>query len=144
MNRDGIKTIIGLLVIGLIIVATFLYGNHQRQAQLRHDEDLKRQQTASQTAPQTAPQATTTPVMSKTSPQASVPSSTPNPIQGQGNAVTAPQTGGSALSTATTTTPRTGADAMVPIALLALIISGVYYVRSRREVVFALVPSKRH
>ena len=140
MNRDGIKTIIGLLVIGLIIVATFLYGNHQRQAQLRHDEDLKRQQTASQTAPQ----ATTTPVMSKTSPQASVPSSTPNPIQGQGNAVTVPQTGGSALSTTTTTTPRTGADAMVPIALLALIISGVYYVRSRREVVFALVPSKRH
>ncbi|MEO7617348.1 MAG: hypothetical protein ABIS59_00740 [Candidatus Saccharibacteria bacterium] len=140
MNRDGLKTIIGLLVIGLIIVATFLYGNHQRQAQLRHDEDLKRQQ---QKVTQTTPQATTSPAAS-TSPQASVPSSTPNPIQGQGKVTTAPQAGGTAMSTSTnSTTPRTGAGEMAPVALLALIASGVYYRRSRREIVFALVPSKR-
>jgi lysozyme family protein len=138
VNRDGLKTIIGLLVIGLIIVATFLYGNHQRQAQLRHDEDLKRQQ---QKVTQTTPQATKSPAAS-TSPQASVPSSTPNPIQGQGKVTAAPQTGGTAM-TETNTTPRTGAGEMAPIALLALIASGVYYRRSRREVVFALVPTKR-
>src|SRR4029078_2296942 len=46
MKRDTVKTLIGLLIIGIIVVATFLYGNAQRQAQLRHDQDVKKQQEA--------------------------------------------------------------------------------------------------
>lgn len=138
MNRDGLKTVIGLLVIGLIIVATFLYGNNQRQAQLRHDQDLKKQQ---QTAAQVTPQATATPAMS-TKPQPSVVAPTSNTIQGSAAKTAAPQTGGSG-TVAQSTTPRTGPDALAPIALLALIGAGVFYRRSRREVVFALAPSKR-
>ena len=142
MNRDGVKTVIGLLVIGLIIVATFLYGNNQRQAQLRHDQDLKRLQSVSQTSPQTTPKAAPTPSKS-TALQPGVPAPTSNPIQGRGNAVTtAPQTGGT-VAAGSSSTPKTGPDAIAPIALLALIGAGVYYRRSRRELASALVATKR-
>ncbi len=44
MKRDSVKTAVGLFIIAGIVVATFLYGNSQRQAQLRHDQDVKNQQ----------------------------------------------------------------------------------------------------
>jgi hypothetical protein len=44
MKRDSIKTAVGLVIIAGIVVATFLYGNTQRQAQIRHDQDVKNQQ----------------------------------------------------------------------------------------------------
>jgi hypothetical protein len=47
MNRDTVKTLAGLLVIGAIVVATFLYGNAQRQSQLKHDQNVKNQQASS-------------------------------------------------------------------------------------------------
>ena len=46
MKRDTVKTLAGLIIIGGIVVATFLYGNSQRQAQLAHDQDVKKQQEA--------------------------------------------------------------------------------------------------
>lgn len=141
MNRDGVKTIIGLLVIGLIIVATFLYGNHQRQAQLRHDQDVKKQSGVTQATPQA------TPTTNKSaSSQASVPSPSANPLQGQGSTsststVKSPQTGGTAIVTPATT-PKTGAGEMAPIALVGLALAGIYYRRSRRELVGALIAIK--
>lgn len=44
MNRDTVKTLAGLVIIGVIVVATFLYGNAQRQNQLKHDANVKQQQ----------------------------------------------------------------------------------------------------
>ena len=44
MKRDSIKTAVGLVIIAGIVVATFLYGNAQRQTQIRHDQDVKNQQ----------------------------------------------------------------------------------------------------
>ena len=41
MRKDLIKSTVGLLVIGLIILATFLYGNKQRQDQVLRDQDAK-------------------------------------------------------------------------------------------------------
>jgi regulatory protein YycH of two-component signal transduction system YycFG len=49
MKRDTLKTIIALVVIGLIVVVTFLYGNSQRQAQLRRDQAAKEKTTTTQT-----------------------------------------------------------------------------------------------
>ena len=145
VNRDGVKTVIGLLIIGLIIVATFLYGNHQRQAQLRHDEDLKRQQQLTlQVTPQVStPKASTSPVVSsKSQPAVATPSA--NVIQGQGAKTTPSVTPTPGKSVAdTSTTPKTGPGEW-SVALLALIGAGVYYRRSRRELGMALVsPSRR-
>lgn len=41
---DIIKTVGSVLIIGGIIVATFLYGNRQRVEQARRDADIKKQQ----------------------------------------------------------------------------------------------------
>lgn len=48
MKKDILTTIGGLVAVGLIVVATFLYGNHQRQQQLRTQE---KPQTAQQAQP---------------------------------------------------------------------------------------------
>jgi hypothetical protein len=142
VNRDGVKTIIGLLVIGLIIVATFLYGNSQRQAQLRQDQDIKKQGDfkVTQATPQTTPSTTTS-----TTSQASVPSPTANPIQGQGTKKqgTTPLVTDSSTHTVTTT-PKTGPSAFAPLAILALLAAGLYYRRSRRELIAALVRTERN
>lgn len=68
MKRDSVKTAVGLFIIAGIVVATFLYGNSQRQAQLRHDQDVKNQQAkATATLPSASasvkPTATPTPVV---------------------------------------------------------------------------------
>lgn len=55
MSRDTVKTLAGLLIIGIIVVATFLYGNAQRQSQLK-----KQQQTADQSQ-QSQPSQSATP-----------------------------------------------------------------------------------
>lgn len=44
MSRDLLKTIGGLALIAAIVVATFLYGNKQRQEQVRRDQEIKQQQ----------------------------------------------------------------------------------------------------
>ena len=145
MNRDGIKTVIGLLVIGLIIVATFLYGNHQRQAQLQHDQDLKRQkQDVSQMNPTaTVKPAPSTSVAPVPKPQPGVATPTANAIQGQGSGTVTPHAASSATPgkvTVADTTPKTGPDAVASVlALIALISSGVYYRRSKRELALARI-----
>lgn len=44
MKKDVLTTIGGLVLVGLVVVATFLYGSQQRQNQARQDQDLKKQQ----------------------------------------------------------------------------------------------------
>ena len=52
MNRDLLKTIGGILIIAAIVVATFLYGNQQRQEQVRRDQALQEQQNQAEEAGQ--------------------------------------------------------------------------------------------
>jgi len=52
--RDTVKTLAGLVIIAVIVVATFLYGNAQRQAQLKHDQQIKLQQAKTTTSQQVA------------------------------------------------------------------------------------------
>src|SRR5665213_3409768 len=44
MNRDVLTTVGGLILVGVVVVATFLYGNQQRQAQLRQQQTTQKQQ----------------------------------------------------------------------------------------------------
>lgn len=41
LNRDFLKTLGGILIIGAIVVATFLIGNQQRQDQIRSEQAAK-------------------------------------------------------------------------------------------------------
>lgn len=78
MKRDSLKTVIGLAIIGGIVVATFLYGNAQRQAQLRRDQDVKNQQSKVAAASPTASATVKPQVSASIKPQSSVkPTSTP-------------------------------------------------------------------
>lgn len=61
MSRDTVKTLAGLLVIGVIVVATFLYGNAQRQSQLKHDQTVKNQQASNLKTDQPTSTATVAP-----------------------------------------------------------------------------------
>lgn len=57
LNRDFLKTLGGILVIGAIVVATFLYGNRQRQEQIKKEELAKQEQSEQQAQNQNQPQA---------------------------------------------------------------------------------------
>jgi len=109
MKRDTIKTIAGLVIIGGIVVATFLYGNAQRQAQLAHDQDVKKQQEvkaqeqAKVASPSVAPATGTT--SSNTAP---VKTPASNTIQGSTTATTG---GTGTVAGAASTTPTTGGTA---------------------------------
>lgn len=156
MKRDTLRTLGGVVVICLIVVATFMYGNSQRQAQIRHDQDVKAQQEAkASTTPQASPTAApsnspavasngtsnTAPVNtpssnsiqgSGASPSASPkPSSSPTPSSSPQVAVTTPDTGGSAAM------PQTGPAADGLLAIAAITAVGMAYTRSRRAVLQA-------
>ncbi len=158
MTRDAVKTIIGLVIIAAIVVATFLYGNAQRKAQVNHDQAAKQQTQATamatvtppaqsssggkpttNTAPVQTPQANTiqggkTPTPTK-SPKASP---TPKPVTTGGSGVvaggTTPQTGGTGAPLPQTgpATPIAGAFGAGAIVFMALAVR-----RSRRAIVAA-------
>lgn len=117
MKRDTVKTLAGLVVIAVIVVATFLYGNAQRQAQLNRD-NAKKQQTAS-ASPQasTSASASPTPATSGTpsSNTAPVQSPTGNSLQGTGGSGTQ-QPGQVAGSQATPTPSASPAPSATPTA----------------------------
>lgn len=152
MKSDTIKTVIGLIVIGGIVVATFLYGNAQRQAQLSHDQDVKKQQEAKATpaSPEASPSATATATAgSNTAPVASpaansiqgsaspTPSATATPAVA--SASTVPNTGGSG---APAPLPDTGPEL---IGLLGMSSIGVmaFGVRRSRKATLKAMRTKR-
>jgi LPXTG-motif cell wall-anchored protein len=98
MKRDTVKTLAGLLVIGVIVVATFLYGNAQRRSQLKHDQDVKRQQDAKsaeqarKAQPSASAQATGTPLAGgqQANNTAPVKSPTSNDLQGSNKGTPTP------------------------------------------------------
>jgi hypothetical protein len=165
--RDTVKTLAGLVIIAIIVVATFLYGNSQRQAQLKHDQQVKQQQQATAnggqtsasrssatTAPSTAPTASSQPVTNT----APVQSPTSNSVQGSAlnSAAPAPvksspaQTSAKVASGSLSTTggvatplPQTGS----PIGSLigvAAVIGAIVAVRHSRQAVLAAARSHRN
>jgi uncharacterized protein HemX len=89
LNKDLIKTGGAVLLIAVIVVATFLYGNSQRQEQVRKDQAAKQEQerkaNEEQTAQNTAQPADDNTAASATPTQTSA--STPSPSK-------TPSTGG--------------------------------------------------
>lgn len=85
MRKDLIKTVLGVVLVGLVIVATYLYGNHQTQVQKQKEQSLQQARSStSQNQSQPAP-------ASKPASKATAPV-TQTPAQPQPS--TMPQTGG--------------------------------------------------
>lgn len=79
MRRDLVVTIGGMILVGLIVVATFLYGNQQHQAELRLAQEQQRQATPAPPAAATA----TDPMSSSSKGTAAVqPPAAANTLQG--------------------------------------------------------------
>lgn len=104
MRRDVLRTIGGIVVVGLVVVATFLYGNRQSQQQMQ-----KAQQLAAKVEHPTAaaPAKLATPTK-------------PAPLPAQ------PQTQPTAI-------PQTGAGLWPVLASLGLVLAGRLYLQSRRD-----------
>jgi len=114
MKRDTVKTLAGLVVIAAIVVATFAYGNAQRQKQIKHDQDVKAQQASKATALPSAsstakPSGSAAPTASgTTSNTAPVKSPTSNPVQGGSQPTSTPATSGQVAGAQTSNIPQTG------------------------------------
>jgi hypothetical protein len=138
VKSENAKTIIGLIVIGIIVVATFLYGNSQRQQQLRNQDDAKHQQTARVT-PSVATSGPT-PGGASTSVHNTAPVATPsaNTIQGgaSGTKGTVATTSTPAASTlpisATSSIPETGASTSALLGVSFMVVAIAYWRSSRR------------
>ncbi len=111
--RDSVKTAIGLLIIGGIVVATFLYGNSQRQSQLRHDQELQNQQTKATSA---------SPSVSASASASAKSTPTPTPAVVDG------------AETSPGVIPDTGATQDGLIGLAALVTSALYWRQSQLRV----------
>ncbi len=123
MNRESLKTLGAVALIGIIVVATFLYGNQQRQKQLRHDQQV------ALNSPKPSENRAAIGVASPTPTKTPVKSAaTPTPTT-SGVSVSANVGGGSLPNS----TPSTGGEVnyLLPIALIV----GLYqvWVRSRKD-----------
>ncbi len=114
MKRDTVKTLAGLLVIAVIVVATFVYGNSQRQAQLKHDQEVKNQEVASGNKTPMAsssPQATTSTTPAKSPAANTAPVSSPRANSLQGGSIASPSTSPkSSKSPSPSSTPSSSAS----------------------------------
>jgi hypothetical protein len=131
MSKDLIKTIGAVVLIGIIVVATFLYGNQQRQTQLRRDQQAKQEheRKAEESTNQSATQGTTGTAPVQTPSQSTNSGlQSPQPAPTGSTTVTANVGGG----TLPKTTPNTGGEASAPIGLVVLSGLSVAYVRSRK------------
>ena len=136
MKRDTLKTIAGLVIIGLIVVVTFLYGNAQRQSQQRHDQAAKTQQAAK---PKVATKST--PASQAAKPQAQPKTATAAPAAAKPVTTPAPVAAVADTGGTNQNMPETGAteDALIPVTLLGL---GLYLLRRSRRALAVAVRSR--
>jgi cytoskeletal protein RodZ len=154
MKRDTLKTLAGLVVIAVIVVATFLYGNAQRQAQLRRDQDLKKQQAANQTPPSNSatPTASGSPAASSSPANNTAPVKSPaaSSLQGTGGTAqqpapsgqvagvqTTPQAGGTGAAAPASGLPETGAPVAGLVGVTAIGVMMLAVRRSKRGIFLA-------
>jgi uncharacterized membrane protein len=125
MRKDLIKSTAGLLVIGIIILATFLYGSKQRQDQVRRDQDAKTAQ--EQKASPAVSTSTGTTDQAPSGGTAAVHAPVANELQNPATAaVTKPQA--PVVATQPKTTPQTGAGSGL-VAVLGLATIAALYQR---------------
>jgi hypothetical protein len=149
MKRDTVKTLAGLVVIAAIVVATFLYGNAQRQAQLKRDAD-KKQQASNSPQPSSSLSATTsgTPTPTPTSNTAPVKTPAGNTLQGTGGtggqqpgqvagASAAPAPSPSTSPAPAPGLPETGAPVAGMVGVTAVGVMVLALRRSKRAIVVA-------
>jgi cytoskeletal protein RodZ len=152
MNRDVLTTVGGLVLVGIVVVATFLYGNEQRQAQLRRDQTAQRQ-SQQQSKNQSTPKASSVSTSSGSSNTATATSSQPA-VQKPSSSNQTTLQGGSPSSTASSPvpssgsgpaeTPRTGSSSILYVfgATLMVVLYQVYR-RSRTAVAQAALNTVR-
>lgn len=142
MNRDVVTTVGGLILVGIVVVATFLYGNQQRQTQLRHDQAVQRQQQTTKTTPKPSPAPAASSATSSSSGTSSTPAQQPAVQKPSASNQTALQGGSQSSNTTATTpaaqtsppteTPDTGSSPLpAAAATVLLVMAGVYW-RSRQ------------
>lgn len=129
MKKDVLTTIGGLVLVGLVVVATFLYGSQQRQNQAKHDEQLKQQQ-------QTAQQSTDEhhDADKPQQPAVNKPQADQSNLQG-GKPATAP----APVPAGSTQTPKTGGEVLFIIPAAAMVAMYRRQRRSQRELRQALL-----
>lgn len=131
MNRETIKTIAGLLIITAIVVATFLYGNAQRQAQQSRNKNVAKQTTSA--SPGRSVKASPKPSVKATPTPAPKPSMAPTPAPTKlGGA------GGTGSVAGAAAMPTTGPSNVPILGAAALGIIYVVYRRTRQQVVAAI------
>ncbi len=145
MKSENVKTVIGLIVISLIVVATFLYGNSQRQAQLKTQDDTKHQQATQTTAASAAP--TPDGASITTNNTAPVASPSANTIQGgsttaNGTAAGAPAASPKPQAVAGTAIPDTGSSTSALLGMSMMLVALAYW-RSGRRILGAALRTPR-
>jgi lysozyme family protein len=124
-TRDTLRTILALLLVIIIVVATFAYGNAQRnKQQAKNDTKVTETQDSSPTNEKSATVATPNPPDPNIPDQSTVPSTTP-------------ATGGTAQQVPTSI-PAAGGELSYGLPLAFVAIAVYAYVRSRQRLGLAL------
>jgi hypothetical protein len=124
MKSDTVKTLAGLGVIALIVGATFLYGNSQRQAQLTQNKTESPSPSVSASA---APKASASP---SATPKPSPTSSPKAVVQGPSDGQT-PQPA-AAPTPAAGPMPAAGPETLPAVGFAAMLVAFGLWRRSRR------------
>ena len=121
INSDFLKTAGAVLLIGAIVVATFLYGNSQRQQQVKRDQAAKKGIAVNQgTTSTTTPRGSSTPAPTKSPTVATGENKSAGQSQGVGGGGL-PTSGG---TTAPNTMPDTGSESayLVPVGVILTLV----------------------
>ncbi len=111
MNRDTATTIGGLVLVVAVVVGTFLYGQHQRTDQQKHDKQLQQTQKQANAAPTAAPVVAP---KTQSSPVAQQPAVQKQENDGSGQRLQGSSQAGSAKPNAVTTPTQSAAPAPAP------------------------------
>ncbi|HUC19966.1 MAG TPA: hypothetical protein VMR98_00530 [Candidatus Polarisedimenticolaceae bacterium] len=125
MNRNVLTTIGGLILVGVVVVGTFLYGDQQRQKQLKSDQAAaKQEQTVQPAAAATAPTPSPAASTDKNKPKSAVKPPTPSAQPAAGATAAAPPP--------IAETPKTGSGLVNVLAVSVIAIVFAVYRRSRK------------
>lgn len=151
-RRDLFATLGGLLLVAAVVVATFLYGNQQRQNQQAKEQQTKEQQAQQQSnevaksdeKPTAAQPAASDQSQSsaKDSTTGASPDSNTAPVAvggGAGAETAQPATGATQQITppGVTRTPEAGSALSTSLGTVALLTAATLYVRSRKSYISA-------
>lgn len=136
MSRETLQTIFGLCIIVIIVTATFLYGNAQRQSQLKRDQNLTSQQTTSPAASSAVSNSSNASSGPNTAP---VSSPSANTIQGsKASGTSVPAVAAATPTPAGTPIPDTGGGWIGVIGLGSVAVLALTWIKSRRAVLAAI------